>query len=69
MVYVYLLVYVFFLYVRCVNLLEADCVVEDPNTFEEDPHDVFDQGKWILPLYFCLKPNNAYNNVYFWISA
>jgi hypothetical protein len=35
MVYVYLLVYVFFLYVRCTNLLEADCVVEEPNSFED----------------------------------
>jgi hypothetical protein len=37
MVYVYLLVYVFFLYVQCANPLEADCVVEDPNSFDEDP--------------------------------
>jgi hypothetical protein len=36
MVSVYLLLYVFFLYVWGVNILEADCVVEDP-TFEEDP--------------------------------
>jgi hypothetical protein len=50
MVYVYLLVYVFFLYVWCVNLLEAYCVVEDPNSFKEDPHDTFEQGKWILSL-------------------
>jgi hypothetical protein len=45
MVYVYLLVYAFFLYVRCVNLVEADCVIEDPNSFEEDPQDPFEQGK------------------------
>jgi hypothetical protein len=68
MVYVYLLVYVFFcLYVQCVNLLEADCVVEDPNSFEEDPLETFEQGKWILPLHFCLYQNITYNNVYFWI--
>ncbi|XP_020398620.1 uncharacterized protein [Zea mays] len=30
---------------RCVYLLEADCVIEDPNSFEEDPHDHFEQGK------------------------
>jgi hypothetical protein len=48
MVYVYLLVYVFFLYVRCVNLLEADFVVEDLNSCEDDPQDTFDQGNWIL---------------------
>jgi hypothetical protein len=33
-----------------VNLLEAYCVVEDPNSFKEDPHDTFEQGKWILSL-------------------
>jgi hypothetical protein len=32
------------LYVQCVTLLEADCVVEDPNSFEDDP-DTFEQGK------------------------
>jgi hypothetical protein len=57
--YVYLLVYVYFLYVRCVNLLEADFMVEEPNSFENDLHVMFEQGKWILPLYFCLYPNNA----------
>lgn len=45
MVYVYLLVYAFFLYMRCVNLVEADCGIEDPNSFEEDPQDPFEQGK------------------------
>jgi hypothetical protein len=34
------------------SILEADFVVEDPNMFEDDPHDTFDQGKWIIPLYF-----------------
>jgi hypothetical protein len=68
-VYIYLLVYVFFLYVRRVNLLEADFVVEDPISFEEDPHDTFDQGKWILSLHFLLHPNNTFNNIYFWIGA
>jgi hypothetical protein len=45
MVLVYLLVYVFFFYVRCATLLGADCVVEEPNSFEDDPHDTFEQGK------------------------
>jgi hypothetical protein len=48
----------------CELILEADCVVEEPSTFEDDPQDTFDQGKWILPMYFCLYSNNAYNNVY-----
>jgi hypothetical protein len=47
------------------SILEADFVVEDPNTFEDNPHDTFDQGKWILTLYLLLYPNNAYNNIYF----
>jgi hypothetical protein len=37
MLCVYLLVYVLFLYVRYATLLEADCVVEDSNTFEDEP--------------------------------
>jgi hypothetical protein len=31
----------FLLYVCCVTLLEVVCVVEEPNTFEDDPHDTF----------------------------
>ena len=54
-----------FVYTICESILEADFVVEDQNTFEDDPQGTFDQGKWILPLHFCLLPNNAYNNVYF----
>jgi hypothetical protein len=49
----------------CELILEADCVVDEPNTFEDDPQDTFKQGKWILPLHFCLYLSNAYNNVYF----
>jgi hypothetical protein len=40
-------------------------VVEEANTFEDDPQDTFEQGKWILPLHFYLYPSNACNNVYF----
>jgi hypothetical protein len=57
------------LYVRCATLLEVDCVVEDPNSFEDDPQDTFEQGKWILPLHFLLCPNNTFNKIYFWICA
>jgi hypothetical protein len=46
-------------------ILEADYVVDEPNTFEDDLQDTFEQGKWILPLYFYLYPSNTYNNVYF----
>jgi hypothetical protein len=53
----------------CESILEVVYVVEDQNKFEEDPHDTFDQGKWILPLHFWLYPNNAYDNIYFRIFA
>jgi hypothetical protein len=46
-------------------MLEVDCEVDEPNTFEDNPQDTFEQGKWILPLHFYLYPNNAYNIVYF----
>jgi hypothetical protein len=36
----------------CESILETDFVVEDQNTFEDDLHDTFDQGKWILSLHF-----------------
>jgi hypothetical protein len=49
----------------CESILEADYAVEEPNTFEDDPQDTFEQGKWILPMHFCLYPSNTYNNVYF----
>jgi hypothetical protein len=49
----------------CKSMLEADCEVDEPNSFEDDPQDTFEQGKWILPLHFNLYPSNAYNNVYF----
>jgi hypothetical protein len=35
----------FLLYVRCATLIEVDCMVEDPNTFEDDPQDTFEQDK------------------------
>jgi hypothetical protein len=47
------------------SMLEVDCEVDEPNSFEYDPQSTFMQGKCILPLHFYLYPNNAYNNVYF----
>jgi hypothetical protein len=47
------------------SILEADCVIDEPNTFEDDLQDTFEQDKWIVPLYFYLYPRNAYTNVYF----
>jgi hypothetical protein len=70
MMYVYLFgVCYLFVCTMCEPILEANFVVEDQNTFEDDPQDTFDQGKWIFTLYFLLYPNNAYNNIYFWIFA
>jgi hypothetical protein len=55
-VHVYLFVYVLFLYVRYATLLEADCAVGDPNSFEDDLQDAFEQGKWILSLHILFVP-------------
>jgi hypothetical protein len=49
----------------CESMLKADCELDEPNSFEDDPQDTFEQSKWILPLHFYLHPSNAYNNVYF----
>jgi hypothetical protein len=58
-VHVYLFVYVLFLYVCYATLLEADCAVGDPNSFEDDPQDAFEQGKWILPLHILFVPTHC----------
>jgi hypothetical protein len=39
------------------SMLEVDCELDDPNTFEDDPEDTFEQGKWILPLHILFVPN------------
>jgi hypothetical protein len=59
MVHVYLFVYVLFLYVRYATLLEVDRVVEDSNTFEDEPQDSLEQGKWILPLHILFVLNHC----------
>jgi hypothetical protein len=38
------------------SMLEVDCEVDEPNSFEDDPHDTFEQGKWILPLHILFVP-------------
>jgi hypothetical protein len=49
-----------FLFVwRHATLLEADCVVDEPNLFEDEPQDAFEQGKWILPLHILFVPNHC----------
>jgi hypothetical protein len=59
MVHVYLLVNDFFCMYDMRIELEADCVVEDPNSFEDDPQETFEQGKWILPLHILFVPNQC----------
>jgi hypothetical protein len=39
------------------SMLEVDCELDEPNTFEDDPQDTFEQGKWILPLHILFVPN------------
>jgi hypothetical protein len=51
MVYVYL----FGVTIRKL-MLEVDCEVDEPNSFEDDPQDTFEQGKWILPLHILFVP-------------
>jgi hypothetical protein len=46
----------YFLYVRYATLLEADCAVGEPISFEDDPQDSLEQGKWILPLHILVVP-------------
>jgi hypothetical protein len=38
-------------------MLEVDCELDESNTFEVDPQDTFEQGKWILPLHILFVPN------------
>jgi hypothetical protein len=52
-------VYVLFLYVRYAILLEADCAVDEPNSFEDNPQDSLEQGKWILPLHILFVPTHC----------
>jgi hypothetical protein len=41
----------------CKSMLEVDCEVDEPNLFEDDPQETFEQGKWILPLHILFVPN------------
>jgi hypothetical protein len=58
MVYVYLFgVCILFVCTIHKSMLEFDCEVDEPNSFEDDPHDTFEQDKWILPLHILFVPN------------
>jgi hypothetical protein len=39
------------------SMLEVDCEVDEQNTFEDDPQETFEQGKWIVPLHVLFVPN------------
>lgn len=57
--YVWLFVewYMFLIVCDMCESIEADCAVEDLNSFEEETQDDFEQGKWIISLHFCLYPS------------
>jgi hypothetical protein len=38
------------------SMLEVDSEVDEPNSFEDDPHDTFELGKWIIPLHILFVP-------------
>jgi hypothetical protein len=46
-------------------MLEVDCEVDKPNTFEDDPHETSSKASGFSLYIFYLYPINAYNNVYF----
>jgi hypothetical protein len=37
-------------------MLEVDCELDEPNTFEDDRHNMFKQGKLILSLHILFVP-------------
>jgi hypothetical protein len=55
LVYVYLFgrTYSFVCAIRK-SMRKVDCEVDEPNAFEDDPQETFEQGKWILPLHILL---------------
>jgi hypothetical protein len=57
MVYVYLFgICILFVCTIRKSMLQVDCGVDEPNSFEDDPQDTFEQGKWILPLHILFVP-------------
>jgi hypothetical protein len=57
MVYVYLFgVRILFVCKIRKSMLEVDCEVDELYSFEDDSHDTFEQGKWILPLHILFVP-------------
>jgi hypothetical protein len=55
---VLLYVYLFGVHILAIrkSMLEVDCEVDEPSTFEGDPQDTFEKGKWILPLHILFVP-------------
>jgi hypothetical protein len=39
------------------SMLEVDCGVDEPTSFEDDPQDTYEKGKWILPLHILFVPS------------
>jgi hypothetical protein len=58
MVYVYFFgVCILFVCMIRKSMLEVDYGVDEPNSFEDDPQDTYEQGKWILSLHILFVPN------------
>jgi hypothetical protein len=58
LVYVYLFGHTYsFVCTLRKSMLGVDCEVDEPNAFEDDPQETFEQGKWILPLHILFIPN------------
>jgi hypothetical protein len=45
-----------YVYLFGVHILFVCMIRNEPNSFEDDPHDSFEQGKWILPLHILFVP-------------
>jgi hypothetical protein len=57
MMYVYLFgVRILFVCTIRKSMLEVDCEVDEPNSFEDDPHDTFEKGMWILSQHILFVP-------------
>jgi hypothetical protein len=55
--FIYLGVRILFICTIRKSMLEVDYEVDEPNTFEDDPQETFEQGKWILLLHILFVPN------------
>jgi hypothetical protein len=58
----------FFVCTIRILMIEVDCELDEPNSFEDDPQDTFVQGKWIPPLHILFIPQVMHIIMFtFWI--